>query len=301
MHEITVEAKTVAAAIEQGLREIGLRRDQVEVTVLQEASAGILGFGARPAKIVLREKLWAPEGRAAAEVETEENRGNLLPRQPEPFDSAQGKPFDSAQGKPKARGEGRRGREGNGRSGRPPRERREARPAMEAPPAPSGPWVPDVPKTRNADSEEAKAVLSELLRLLEFGECTVLAGWDEAQGRVRAEIVSPEARKLVGRDAAVLEALQFLTTLITNRRRKAQVAVQVDVEGHWKRIEERAVSSAQRGVEEVRRTGRPFRLEPMEAPLRRLVHKTLAEHPDVETQSEGEGQWRKVVLKPRKK
>ena len=291
-HEITVEAKTVAAAIEQGLKDLGLRRDQVEVTVVQEPSTGILGFGARAAKVTVREKLWAPEPK----------NSNLVVE-----DSAHHEPV--RQGNRQRRDEkssrgGERRREGNGRGGRPPRERREpreSRPPVEMPPPPTGPYTPDVPKTTNASSDEAKAVLTELLKMLQFGECEVLAGWDESQGRVRAEIVSPEARTLIGRDGSVLEALQFLTTLITNRKLKAQVAVQVDVEGHWKRIEEKAVSSALRGVEEVKRSGRSFRLEPMEAPLRRLVHKTLSESPDVETVSEGEGPYRKIVLKPRRK
>ena len=38
-----------------------------------------------------------------------------------------------------------------------------------------------------------------------------------------------------------------------------------------------------------------------DAVMRRLVHRTLANHPEIETVSEGEGQWRKVVLKPRRR
>ena len=37
----------------------------------------------------------------------------------------------------------------------------------------------------------------------------------------------------------------------------------------------------------------------MDSWARRLVHQTLANEPDLETFSEGEGQWRKVVVRPR--
>jgi predicted RNA-binding protein Jag len=55
---------------------------------------------------------------------------------------------------------------------------------------------------------------------------------------------------------------------------------------------------AQNAAEEVRRTGRVYRLDPMSPAERRVVHQTLAEEPGVETASEGEGPWRKVVVKP---
>ncbi|MBI5596620.1 MAG: Jag N-terminal domain-containing protein, partial [Elusimicrobia bacterium] len=58
MKEIECEGKTVTIAVEAGLKDIGLRRDQVEVQVLDEGSAGILGFGAKPARVLIREKRW---------------------------------------------------------------------------------------------------------------------------------------------------------------------------------------------------------------------------------------------------
>jgi spoIIIJ-associated protein len=43
----------------------------------------------------------------------------------------------------------------------------------------------------------------------------------------------------------------------------------------------------------------PFALEPMPAFDRRIVHLTLADHPDVTTQSSGEGESRRVVIIPK--
>ena len=58
-HKIKVEAKEVADAIAKGLKELGLRRDQVEVTVLKTPKKGFLGIGSRPAVVELRQKRWS--------------------------------------------------------------------------------------------------------------------------------------------------------------------------------------------------------------------------------------------------
>jgi len=65
MRETKAEAKTIQDAVEKGLAEMGLRRDQVEVVVVNEGKSGFLGLiGAQKACVILREKRWgAGEGR----------------------------------------------------------------------------------------------------------------------------------------------------------------------------------------------------------------------------------------------
>lgn len=61
MKELKVEAKTVKEAIEKGLRELNLTREQVEVEIVREEKKGIFGIGSEPACIIIREKLWQKE------------------------------------------------------------------------------------------------------------------------------------------------------------------------------------------------------------------------------------------------
>ncbi|MDE2510587.1 MAG: protein jag, partial [Elusimicrobia bacterium] len=58
---------------------------------------------------------------------------------------------------------------------------------------------------------------------------------------------------------------------------------------------------ARKAVDSVKADGRPVRLEPMDASMRRLIHRTFASSPDVTTGSEGEGPWRKIVVRPKAK
>jgi len=62
MKETKVEAKTIQDAVEIGLIELGLRRDQVEVVVVSEGTKGFLGLGAKKACVMLREKRWTGSG-----------------------------------------------------------------------------------------------------------------------------------------------------------------------------------------------------------------------------------------------
>ena len=57
--KVKVQAKDVSSAIAQGLKDLGLRRDQVEVTVLEHPKKGFLGFGSKPAVVEIRQKRWS--------------------------------------------------------------------------------------------------------------------------------------------------------------------------------------------------------------------------------------------------
>ncbi|MBI5200069.1 MAG: protein jag, partial [Elusimicrobia bacterium] len=76
---------------------------------------------------------------------------------------------------------------------------------------------------------------------------------------------------------------------------------QIETAGYWEEREESILTVVHQAIEEVKRTGKLVRLQPMDSSLRRMIHRALAESPDVDTVSEGEGAWRKVVLRPKKR
>lgn len=127
----------------------------------------------------------------------------------------------------------------------------------------------------------------------------VTTRWDADQERVMAVVDGPSVEILVGNDGRTLESLQFLVTVITTRDMKRPVAVWVDAMNFLEKREAAVLREARRGVENVKQTKKPFRLAPMDPAMRRLVHRSLANDPDVTTASEGEGPWRKVVIRPR--
>lgn len=58
MREVIKSGKTLEEAIEEGLKELGLDKSDVEIEVLEEASKGLFGLlGAKAAKVRLRENI----------------------------------------------------------------------------------------------------------------------------------------------------------------------------------------------------------------------------------------------------
>ncbi|OGS00513.1 MAG: hypothetical protein A2V88_13550 [Elusimicrobia bacterium RBG_16_66_12] len=147
---------------------------------------------------------------------------------------------------------------------------------------------------------KASDLLTQLLKLMAVAAPTVTASWDADMERVKALVESQDASMLVNRDGRVLESMQFLTTLMLSRTANAPVAVQVDALSYWEKREQAILDQARRAIAEVMATGKPCRLEPMDASMRRLIHRTYASNPDITTSSEGEGPWRKLVIRPRK-
>jgi spoIIIJ-associated protein len=92
--------------------------------------------------------------------------------------------------------------------------------------------------------------------------------------------------------------MQFLLNSIVNRSRKNRYTVRLDTSDYWTKKEEELALKVEAAVKDVIGTDRPCRLEPMSAPLRKYVHNLIkTKYPEVETLSEGEGKWRKVVIR----
>ena len=101
---------------------------------------------------------------------------------------------------------------------------------------------------------------------------------------------------LIGRRGQSLAALQYIVRLIVAERLKMWVPINIDVAGYKKRRQESLQSLALHLAEQVKRSRRSISLEPMPADERRIVHLTLANDPDIATQSMGDDETRKVVI-----
>ena len=104
---------------------------------------------------------------------------------------------------------------------------------------------------------------------------------------------------LIGRRGQTLAALEYVTKLIVVQRLKAWLPLTIDVGGYKKHRRDSLQKLALYLAEQVKSRRRAMPLEPMPADERRIIHLTLADHPDVTTQSIGEGENRKVVILPR--
>ena len=157
------------------------------------------------------------------------------------------------------------------------------------------------------DAEEvefAAHVIDDLLRIMEINsDLTIREPLTPGDGlgvvKAVVDISGDGLGLLIGRRGDTLTAFQYLVNLIVGRRFAGSSGVTIDVEHYRHRREEQIVSLATRMADRVRQTGSPITLEPMTASERRLVHLTFAEDPELETNSIGEGENRKVVISTR--
>lgn len=108
----------------------------------------------------------------------------------------------------------------------------------------------------------------------------------EPAGRLVLNIRTREAGRLIGRDGHALEDLQYLLNRILNRGEEGGPNVIVDVEGYRQKEKQDFLDQIRELAEQVRRTGEPIALEPMNSFDRRLVHQAFADDPEIATQSE---------------
>jgi spoIIIJ-associated protein len=101
---------------------------------------------------------------------------------------------------------------------------------------------------------------------------------------------------LIGRRGQTLASLEHIIKLMVAGRLKAWLPLRVDVGGYKKRRRDSLQRLALYLAEQVKSRHRAITMEPMPADERRIVHLTLADNPEVTTQSIGEGESRKVVI-----
>jgi len=126
-------------------------------------------------------------------------------------------------------------------------------------------------------------------------------GGDEATIPIVFDIKGEDLGILIGRGGQTLSCLQYIVRLIVAHQTESWLPIIIDVEGYKQRRYETLQALARRIAEQVTAKGVPFTLKPMSAYERRIIHLTLADHPDVATQSTGEGEVRRVVILPREK
>jgi spoIIIJ-associated protein len=119
----------------------------------------------------------------------------------------------------------------------------------------------------------------------------------EQGGRTVLNIRTREAGRIIGRDGHTLEDLQYLLNRILNRHDESAPNVIVDVEGYRQKENQDFLGRVRELADQVRRTGRPIALSPMNSFDRRLVHQAFAEDPEIGTQSEeGGGRLKQITL-----
>ncbi len=123
----------------------------------------------------------------------------------------------------------------------------------------------------------------------------------EEENVLKINLVGPDMGIIIGYRGETLDSLQYLVSLVVNKDQDNEYKrVVLDTENYRAKREETLRRLASKTAYKVRKTGKSFRLEPMNPYERRIIHSALQNDQYVETFSEGEEPYRRVVVNLKK-
>lgn len=120
--------------------------------------------------------------------------------------------------------------------------------------------------------------------------------YNEENRTMNIDFSGDEMGILIGKRGQTLDSLQYLISLVVNKESDAYIKVKVDTEDYRERRKQTLENLAKNLSYKVKRTRRPVTLEPMKPYERRIIHSALQNDRYVETHSEGDEPYRKVVI-----
>ena len=167
----------------------------------------------------------------------------------------------------------------------------------------------DVCEDENEDSEvvinasiDPIAVLGLFLsEAFTSGELDVSVHLKRGQEGLEGELDGEDVRWLTGNGGRGIDALQYLCNRVINRRMSEHHPVHLDSNGFKLRRAEQLQDRAEDAAEEVLRRRTPVKIGPLTPAARREIHMALADDPDVETESDGEGFLKRVIVRLRRR
>jgi spoIIIJ-associated protein len=121
---------------------------------------------------------------------------------------------------------------------------------------------------------------------------------EESEDELRANVSGPELGLLIGKHGQTIDSLQFVCSQAAFRGYEERKRVVVDAGGYRERREGMLQRQADRAAADALRYGRAVELDSMGASERKVVHVYLKDRTDVDTHSEGDEPFRRIVITP---
>ncbi len=264
MRTVRITAKTIEAAVAEGLEKLGISREEAVVHVVEQPSSGLFGL--------IHKKMAVVDISAPDEEVPEDTVEEASPAE----EAKKETPAEVPQAEEAAE------------------EVKEEAPAEEKKAEREEPAFD--PEEQKKVAEEAKTFLAGVfagMHLAVTMECRM------TEERIMINLVGDGLGILIGKHGQTLDALQYLTNLAAGKSFRHHYFILLDVENYRERRQDTLEALARRLAGKVKRTGEEVRLEPMAAGERRIIHLALQDDHAVSTDSEGEAPYRYVVIRPK--
>jgi spoIIIJ-associated protein len=146
--------------------------------------------------------------------------------------------------------------------------------------------------------EPAERVRDIVRRTISYLGIRASVDVEESADELRASVSGPELGLLIGKHGQTIDSLQFLCSQAAFRGKEERKRVVLDAGGYRERRESMLHRQADQAVGDALRYGRAVELDSMAASERKIVHVYLQDRSDVETHSEGDEPFRRIVITP---
>lgn len=148
--------------------------------------------------------------------------------------------------------------------------------------------------------ESLKNVITEILEKMGFLEISVSVKGGQSDGGeiLICDIETKDSNFLIGQHGVNLQALQHLSRVLVRKRIADKVNFILDVNSYRQEKNDSIIKLAKSLAEDALREKRAIVMRPMSPYERRLVHLEMSKIGKVRTESIGEGEDRRIVIKP---
>ncbi|WP_054033919.1 RNA-binding cell elongation regulator Jag/EloR [Desulfatitalea tepidiphila] len=150
----------------------------------------------------------------------------------------------------------------------------------------------------SVDLDCGKQALQRIVDAISEG-ATITA--EHKNHRIIFKIEGGNSGLLIGKRGQTLEAIQYLIEKIVNKNNDNRLRVLVDVEGYLDTRQSNLKRMATKMAEKAQKINKPVTIGQMNAYDRRIVHLHLKDNQAVRTQSVGDGNYRKLIIFPKRK
>jgi len=148
-------------------------------------------------------------------------------------------------------------------------------------------------------ANEGKTYLENILKTMEIKARMEVRTLSEGT-EIHYHVESDENALLIGREGRTLLSLQFMLRNYLNVFVDDHLIISLDIGNYHENRRKQLEILATKTAKEVAQTKIAVKLDPMNAFDRRIIHTKLSEWRDVVTESEGEGEERALVIKPKR-
>lgn len=306
-HHLTVRAESVEEAINKGLKQLNIQREEAEIRIISEGKKGFFGFGKQEAVVhiaanhhlsykeltsQLEEETHLDKEKLSTGANTSFETGHPIQQNKEAFEESQ-----TGQEIVTSKDNNRQDIQSTTESGQPLKKETETSVSQ---------WISvDTKETEKPlndsekialETEDFDAACRYLEEVIDKYGAQSQVSYNLKGSQLVFEIETDKSGLIIGKHGKIINALQILVQVLVHKRDRKRLSVLLNVGDYRDRRLSVLEQMAERTAEQVLRTKQTVILDPLPAYERKQIHAYLSRVDHIATHSEGKDPNRYLVV-----